>query len=754
MGAIVWFISTIFMLGFGVLQILAAPAVMAKKPDYFEWWVLLYALIPLAVWNIGARTNVGREKFGRVVIGFAAFFNWFGIGAHVLVSLTTAVFYYKILSITTVGVTAQQKMGMAGGFVGFSLLVWFVIGVFLGRYFFGTPDIMDGYLALEPFSLNIDRKKLKNIGIQVSFPEKGLLGKLFAEKAPLKDGLIEGPGDLVIGKDKQTRKPAIITASDLTMNVGIFGSIGSGKTQGELFPMAYQHLRNMQIGAIVMEPKGTWLRSVPRPNGEYGVGLYEVCRRYDRETYFVNPHDPNTDCFNFMMGHPDIAAESARIALRSLFGDQEGFFDEAQGLVLVQIIRLLKYLAGDKCDFNDVGRMLREPNKLFNNVQILKARLQRAGITDPNDDRNVLVTWYENKYYGDQEKEFQSYTMGLQIQVERLLANQFFKRCIIPDKTNPNQRIIDLDKHLQSINWLLINTDDGLLGDYSKVLARLLLVPLMYAVQRRFNFAASPRLHPIYIDELGTYIYKEFATFATKSREYNCPLITAFQSLGQLMDVGGVTNPKAFHDNMLGTLNNKIICSRLVHADVQYFSKSLGTVKEMVKTYSSNVSGKVTSLMPERSGKNEMYREQDVEAYKINDIKFMEPNEVIYETLQNRKLMPARVATTSMVDPSLMPDPRPEDLEKARITAVMQSADDFVVPRLENEAEMAKTIAMQREMSKKKDTDFKSPVQGKKPAVQNKGANVSQDQSATISPNYQKRHTSGKSSPGDDLMGK
>jgi hypothetical protein len=759
MGVLVWIITTVSNFIFGFMQMLAIPSVFQEHAKEFDLILLANPLIPLLLWNLGAGTEMGSNKFGRITIGVATYFSLFGIFGHVLISFTSSMVWYKVMSLNMIGVTPEQKLSMARGITVLPLLVWLVVGFLLARYLFSTGDVLEKYLAATPLKLKLkfNFKTLEKMGLNVNVKEESFFGRLFKEKVKPPDGLIEGNGDLVIGIDRETKKPAVIKANpDLTMNVGIFGSIGSGKTAGVLDPSVTQHIRNMDVGGIVMEPKGTWLRSVPKGDNLYSIGVYEVCRRFGREADFVNPHDEDTAVFNPLVGHPDIAAESVRIALRSLYGDTEGFFDGTQGLVTVQIIKLLKYMAGDKVTLDHFGRMLREPDLLYNNVVIFKKRLDKAmsdNLGKNWDVENALANWFLNKYYGDLEKQYQEFTMGLQVQMERLLSNEFFRRCVIPDKTKPNQRIIDLDKHLQSRNWLLINTDDGLLGDYSKVLARLFLVPLQYAVQRRFNYG-TPGLHPIYIDELGTYIYSEFVVFATKSREYNCPLITAFQSLGQLKEVGGKQNNIAFHDTMLGTLNNKIICSRLVHADVQYFSKSLGTVKEMQKTYSSDMSGKVTSLIPERSGKREAYQEKEVDKFKINDVKFMKANEIIYEILNNRELQQARVATTSLVDKSNFPECSPDDLTKARISATIRGAEDFVVPKLDNEKEVAAALATSKEI-KKEGAKPSSPVKGKTVVVSNKGSDKGDGkQSGTISPHPFINKSRNQTGTKDDLLGK
>lgn len=754
MGIIVYLGSLIMLFLFGLRELLEIPFVFQAHSIKIAWWVLLYPLGTLMLLNLGAGTELGESKVGRIILGFAAFFNIFAIAGHLTIILSSAILWNKIMGLTMIGVTTEQKISMAKGLTTLPLLVWVVVGFLGGRIIFTKADIVDRFLGARPMKLGLkfDKVSLSKLGIEIKEADSffGRLGKLFNKKPEPVDSYIEGAGDLTIGTDKQTGKPVIISAQDLTMNVVAVGSIGSGKTQGCLSPWSVQHIRNPDIGGVVLEPKGTWLRSVPKTDGTFTVGLYEICRRFGRDVDFVNPHDPNTAVIQPMLGHPDMAAETVRIALKSLFGDQEGFFDEAQGLVAVQVVRLLKYLSVNP-DFNDFGRMLREPDALENNVHILKARLAQAGITDKYDQRNVLITWYENKYYGEQRKQFQEYTMGLQIQVERLLANEFFRRCIIPDKNNQIQKVINLDDHFASKRWLLINTDDGLLGDYSKVLARMFLVPAQYAVQRRFNNDAYPGLHPIYIDELGTYIYPEFVVFATKSREYNAPIITAFQSLGQLLDVGGRSNNKAFHDVMLGTLNSKIICSRLVHADVEYFSKSLGTMKEMIKTYSANVAGKVTSFIPERSGKTESYQEKDRAMFQINDIKFMESNEIIFEIIKDRKLTPARLATTKMVDISHLPPAEQEDIDKARITAVIPGAEEYVVPKLDNEREFARNLAVSQEI-KKKDDKSKVALQGKKPATKNSNRpNQEEGDSGKISPNLYQQYGA---KSGDDLMGK
>jgi len=428
---------------------------------------------------------------------------------------------------------------------------------------------------------------------------------------------------VIVCRDKQTGREVILPEQDRYMHLLVVGPTGAGKTVGSLNPMAVQDLGTTGVGLTALEPKGDWV------GGRATGSLYRRAVEMGRKAYLIDPADEDTWAFNPLRGQADLVAEANRAALQSLFGSQDPFFDKNQGLVLKKVILLLKYLYGDNLNYLDLARNLRDPEELKLNLQ----RLRTGGI---REEQRQLIQWFTQEYLGPQHDEYRKFTVGLRVQVEEMLANDFFRRCIIP--RTPGQEV-DLDKHLEEGSVLCVSTNDGLLGGLSPVLGRLLLIPMQFAVARR---PPGGQPHFLYVDEFATYASRSFAPFLTKARGFKCGCILALQSTAQLKQVEGQWD-RGFRDTILGQCRSKVIYGGLELEDVEYFSSSFGFREVEVTSRSTGLLRDNFYLLPSRSSTGQTVQKGERPYFDFNTIKYLPANQLIYELTVNRSLQRARV---------------------------------------------------------------------------------------------------------------
>lgn len=470
--------------------------------------------------------------------------------------------------------------------------------------------------------------------------------------------------DLQICYDQETRKPVVLRASDRFMHFFIVGPTGTGKTQGILMPMVVQDVKNHSVGLTVIEPKGDWVAGTYDPDGHFLPGILEYALEAGREVYFIDPSDPDTDFINPLVGDPDTVAEVNAAALKAEFGYQEAFFSQTQESVVKDYIKLLKYNHGDDLDYMTLVRVLRDRDLARREVNELARRIGRPGLdgTPPpggvslpdKDPRVDLYDIFRTKHFGSEEAKIREFTIGLRVQLDKMLGNTYFRRCVT--RSSPTQREVNIDRHLASNSILLVSTNMAYLGNLSRVLGKLVTVYVQYGAAKRFKEAEERREalppHFVYLDEFGNYVNESFGDFLTVARGYQVGVVLAVQGLGQLTTVDNTKNNTAFRDKVLTNCASKVVFGRVSYDDGKYFEREFGQVWVKTTSERTGTSYGDAGLIPSGAQSGSMSKDELQAYFEFTDIKYQDANAILYEIPVGRRLMRARRGYTRMIRPT------------------------------------------------------------------------------------------------------
>ncbi len=586
-----------------ILRELAAVLHIWGKPpaNALPFYFLALLLIPFGCWLLVAHAPMGNSKIIRLLAGVLGLIGTYFVLMVYVTSWASEIGYYPILrmNLDNMGSNAQ----LANGTLGIAgILVTAIVGV-LVYTFAHVSNFWSQY-----FNWRLD--KFFKVGVD--------LGAL------KKDDEVT---DVVLCVDEKTKKAVTWREEDQPTNLGVLGSVGTGKTSQVLIPVLAQFLTKSRVGITVIEPKGDLVDSVRK-----------LAQQAGRRFVYINPEDPDTAVFNPLEGDDaDLVATVNQAALSAQFGQQDPFFSKNQSVVAKNVILLLKYLRGDDCTYLDVANCLKDDKLTQDLVRELKIRLR---LDAPDDDpRKMLLGYFENEYFGPNAQEIKKFTLGLRIQIDDMLSNRYFRRVVIGKSS------FNMVSMIVEGNDLFINTNDGVLNNLSSMLGILFINHYQSALQKRGPIpAAGPerkkhKLSLFCADEFAGYINDSFADFIAKSRGYGGINILALQTLAQLLNVGRNSNNRAFQTAVLGQLRSMVIFGGAGFMDAKYLSDQFGKLEEEVITYQSGVNrGRLHMFIPDSANEGERRQMMEKEIFNPTEIMYLGKNRVYYRIMDGRSI--------------------------------------------------------------------------------------------------------------------
>lgn len=415
--------------------------------------------------------------------------------------------------------------------------------------------------------------------------------------------------DVVLCTDKESKRPVLLYGKDRFLNTLVLGPIGTGKTSRVFLPLVYQDLMKMaegvKMGITVIEPNGALVEQVAK-----------ICFILGIPYTVLDPYDPASARFNPLLGPPDVAAETMRSVLRSIFGKQEEFFALVQETAAKNVILLLRELKGEDLDIVEALRVLRDPETLSNYVS------QLENVKGREDD---LAQYFRRELLGVLRDKYYQFAAGLRQQLEDLASNQHL-RAVLTGKDS-----INLDAHLEDGGVLLVNTRMGPLGRLGDIFGRFVLMHFQNAVFRRPGNEFTRLPHFLYVDELPRYVNPDLERFFAIGRQYRCGLVVAMQSLAQMELAAG----KGFDEVVMGQCRNKVIYGGLAQSDALKFQRQFGELLATRWDESYDASLGMPGVFPERLRRTDAYQP----LWHYTDIIYLDAYTFIYQIVRDGQVL-------------------------------------------------------------------------------------------------------------------
>lgn len=423
--------------------------------------------------------------------------------------------------------------------------------------------------------------------------------------------------DVIVGWDKQTKKPLVLKEKSRYVHEVVDGATGSGKTSTTILLRIAQDLikiaRGIPGGVVLLEPKGDAVEDVLKLAKELGVP--------DEKILVVDPTRAHTTKFNPFFGPLEVAAESFRGTLNSLTGDQDEFFKGQQEETAALYTMLAKLAYKDFTNITHIQKMYQDARFLATVTEKVRASIETAK-ENPEIEPKLIERWerivcyfeddvldyktYRDKeqilpqlypdghrYAGQQivESKKDKFVSGAKKYLNDIAMNSMLSDLMI---SKDGEKVLNLDKFLEEGGLLLVNTALGELEELSLLFGQFFIRQFQSAVFRRPKDGAeigegeNKRIYkriPIFfdIDEFPLFINEAFQRLLTLGRSYNVGTLIAIQSLGQLDSV-----VKGYRETIMTNASNKTVFGRGAVEDNKIFSETF--LEEIVVEESLNES--------------------------------------------------------------------------------------------------------------------------------------------------------------------
>jgi hypothetical protein len=412
--------------------------------------------------------------------------------------------------------------------------------------------------------------------------------------------LKNGKCDAIVGWDKKTNKPVVVSEESRYLHELIAGATGTGKTSTTILIRIVQDLiriaRGTKMGIVMLEPKGDAVRDVLKLCKALGVP--------DEKIKVVDPTDlVRSIKFNPFAGPMEAAAETYRGVLDSLTGDQDEFFKGQQNETAAAYTMLGKLRYGNQFNITHMQQMYTDPRYLADITEQVRSSIDRkkANPTLTETDHHLLDR-YERvvRYFEDEVLEYATtkskegelptlfpashryagkqvvinkkdkYIAGAKKYLNDIVMNQMLSQLMV---AGDDEGVLDLDQFLDEGGVLLVNTALGALEELSLMFGQFFIRQFQSSVFRRPDEETGYKRIPVFftIDEFPLYANEAFERMLTLGRSYRVGSLIAIQSLGQLDKV-----IKGYDRVILTNARNKTVFGGGEYEDNERFSKQFG----------------------------------------------------------------------------------------------------------------------------------------------------------------------------------
>ncbi|MBF0106934.1 MAG: TraM recognition domain-containing protein [Deltaproteobacteria bacterium] len=384
----------------------------------------------------------------------------------------------------------------------------------------------------------------------------GLWDKIFRAGRKNKDNVFKAKtfdknrnhgGGVLIGMNKDTKKPAYLYDDERVRHVQVLGSTGFGKTESVLLPMIYNDIRRGR-GLIALDAKAdeNLLKQILVMAQQFGREDDVLIFSPDqpKQSWHYNPLKDNEPTVNMNK-------------LVASLEWSEVFYKHKAESALLTIFRAYE----DQKITPTIHNIL---DGLKNPKTILTRGFQSAVIED--DFRN----------FSDAYKKSKDDYAGLIANLEHLCHSEF--GAIMSESTHE----ISIKDAYLGRKIVIIQASTLRFPQTAKILGKLVLNDIQNLCGFIYkNMGMSKwRVCPVYVDEFGSFAYEGFADFIRMGRGGGLATTLLHQTMGDLETVG-----PGFTNQIMGNTNIKIFLKSNDNTTVEEAAKMTGTKELKVHTY-------------------------------------------------------------------------------------------------------------------------------------------------------------------------
>lgn len=376
-------------------------------------------------------------------------------------------------------------------------------------------------------------------------------------------------GDIIICKNKDTKKDVILYSIDRFVHLFVLGPTGCGKTSQVLLPMLEQDIRKGH-GVIVMEPKG-----------DLAIKVYAMGKYYNQPVLYFNPVNPDCPYFNPLDGRETQVVETIRTTFNMLSPDSATYFQNVSNDLLEKSIKLIKRIEAAYTD--PATGISSKPATLITLNDVLTNTANRGRdmvneltkiptISDDEEKENKdIADWFLNEYWRDKSKIHEN-SSNVRMQVAALIQNEYLRRVLNPADGKSQ---FSFDDILEQGGRIAICTAQGELQDRGKYLGLFLMLSIQASIFRRKGDEFTRKPCYLYMDEFQTYANNSFGTILEQGRSYRVAAILATQSRARIKQNMG-RDGEGFLATVSTNARNVIVFPGLDNDDNDYYSNLFG----------------------------------------------------------------------------------------------------------------------------------------------------------------------------------
>ena len=336
---------------------------------------------------------------------------------------------------------------------------------------------------------------------------------------------------LLIGKNKNTKKAIYVPEKGLYQNFLITGTIGSGKTSSVMYPFTEQLIKynnnnpNDKIGMLILDVKGNYLTQVKKYVKLYNLEDDLIVIGLNSKFYYNPLYKPNLK--------PIVLANRLKTIL-TLFSENnsESYWLDKAEQILCESIKLCRLYNNDYVDFSELHKIITIPNYYTEKLSILKDLF----ISDKLNKKQI----YElNECLDFFEKEFNNLdqrTRAILISEITRITNTFISdydvfSTFCPPKENLN--FFGFSNVIKYGKIVVLNMNISEYDILSKIIATYLKLDFQTEIISSLSKGALKKTAFI-CDEYDKYCTKTDSDFFSMSREAKCINIVSTQSYSSI----------------------------------------------------------------------------------------------------------------------------------------------------------------------------------------------------------------------------